>query len=154
MKLVARIAASGLLLAGLALLPGAPAQAERVDGPGGMDCAQNSSHTQATSTTEKITLTLKCWGTVTALENNISFQRSGKFVNDYHNSCTNRQLVSPFSCAITFTVSDPSGSQKFETMNEWTIWKGSGPTCYPGGDFPACETARKDGVSFGTDFTS
>lgn len=143
------------LLGGLLLVPATPAQAGQIDGPqGGQTCGMTSTHSQPDSTTVRIKITLKCWGAIVGIGNYVSYQRSGKYVGRDQSECTNRQLVSPFSCSVSYDLSDPGGSQKFEAMNEWTIWFGRGPLCFPNGDFPDCNSAEKNGVTNIPPFTS
>lgn len=132
-----------LLTSALLALIGAPSQALLPTGPGGSTCDLFTTHTQATSTTEKITLKLKCAAQVAAIEHNVTYMRDSSVIAVRHtyDGCVNNGAV-PYTCAITYTASDPAGSQTFTMLDEWIVWWG-----LAGG-------TKTTGKQFGTAFTS
>lgn len=142
------------LAAACLVAPVAPAYADLPVPPGG-GCSLTQTHKQVSSTKEQISVRLRCPGKVAAIGHYVTFQRSGKAIKISRKECVNYDVVSPFSCTVTYTATDPAGTQKFETYSHWDVYYSPLPFCSPNGEgLPECIQDVGRGQRYGGSFTS
>ncbi len=130
-SILRRLAAgSAVALAASALVqaPGAvsPAAADRPP-PEPSACSFQANTRQVTSTTFRFIATIKCTRRVYRIDQDISRQRSGKYLGAVHDVCAPKG-VRP-SCTVYVDFHDPAGTQTFEILNEYRVYLNRGAHC-------------------------
>jgi len=118
MSLMNRLKFAPLAVLGATLasvLVAAPAHAN-LPVPGGGECATVDSWSVPAAGSYKVTWKTTCSRDVYLIEMGITVQRSGNVVASKSTACGGSGLIR--SCTRSVTVNDPSGTQKFESMDE------------------------------------
>lgn len=95
-------------------------------GTGGSSCQIHDSTLQSSSDTLLVIMHVKCTRKVSGVERNVTLQRSGKVVDVVHKDCWNYDGEVPFTCWLSYSFDDPAGRQKFEYLDEWKVYVGTG----------------------------
>lgn len=117
------LAVIALTLMGCVGITAAPANANRQPLETS-DCSRTLHWTQATATKVTIRVTMTCDPIVLGMRHDLTVQRSGKVIATPSKQCYNKDAVRHFRCTIRRSYSDPSGSQTWAVLDEWTVQAG------------------------------
>jgi hypothetical protein len=85
----------------------------------------------------------------------VTIQRNGNVIAIRHKECTNSAYTKNYTCYFDYSASDPTGSQTFQLLDEWSVYYTQGPFCEPFGPrLPQCTVTKKSYTDFGPKFTS
>lgn len=121
-----------LITLGSGVLLAQPASADRPPAESG-DCGFSFSDSEPSPGTVRFTVTMKCTALVGRIYHGITEQRSGAVVGIDRTTCVNSNHTTTFTCKATDTIANPSGSQKFEVLDEFIVYGGiDGTTLFDG----------------------
>ena len=89
------------------------------------DCSHGFSNSKPTSTTVRFTVTMTCTSHVSGLRHDLTVQRSGKVIAIQHKACSNVNHTLTFKCSASYTYTDPSGTQTYQVLDEFSAYGGT-----------------------------